>query len=97
MALSQEQHLFDLRKRAGTIYETAGLDPVEIHPAGNCMPDTILSIPWHLMHAGILNTVHECCYFLSEQIIDFDRHFARHRQLVFNCRRRVERIRIVLI
>ena len=54
------------------------------------------AIKVNTIHAGLLNLFYQRLYFLAQSIEDLQHNIATHRQLVFNGRGGIERIRIVV-
>ena len=71
--------------------EVAGGQPVEVHTARE-----VRCIELHVVDARLLDFIHQCCHFLADHVVDLQLHLRLSRDGVFDLRRRVEGVRVVL-
>src|SRR5437660_2314533 len=97
MPLSQDHHLFHLRKPLRWIGRTRRLDAVEIDAGCHRDAVTVPAIPNLGITARSVYPIQKRLYFLPEDVIDPDRYMRSDGQIESDRRRGVERIRVILI
>lgn len=88
--LPQQNHLARSRK-------IPDLHFTEINAVAHHSILRIRAVPCHLMNAGRLRFIHQCCDFLTDRIINCDGHIRLLIKCVFYARLGIEWIRIILL
>src|SRR5678815_3739124 len=85
-----EKHHFSRRSVARSF------EAVEVHTASHCFPTRVASVPLHAIGAGIAHTLVEARHERSGRVVDADDDRGTFGNRVLDCRRRVERVGMIL-